>query len=93
MWDLILAPLKFLYKAWYITPLVILVADKIVAMTPLPWDDLIVTGAKKTYEKITSAIGKLITVLLSKPINFLFGKKEEEEKELKCTCGKDNCCK
>jgi len=92
MWDLILMPLKFLYKAWYITPLVILIADKIVAMTPLPWDDLIVTGAKKLYEKITSAIGNFIAFVIMKPFKFFF-KKEEEEKELKCTCGKNDCCK
>jgi len=89
MWDLILAPLAFLYKAWYITPLVILVADKIVATTPLPWDDLIVTGVKKLYEKISNAVGNFIASIVIKPVSMFFNK----DKELKCTCGKNNCCK
>jgi len=90
MLDLILAPLAFLYKAWYITPLVILIADKIVSVTPVPWDDLIVTGVKKIYEKINGAIQGFIMYLIMKPYNFFFKKDKEVEKT--CTCDKTDCC-
>jgi len=43
LWDIIIWPIK----VWYTIILVVLIADKIVAMTPVPWDDLIVTSIKK----------------------------------------------
>ena len=86
MLDIILWPVKF----WYTTLLVILIADKIVAITPVPWDDLIVTSIKKVMDKIKSLMDNLIASIVVKPIEALF-KKEEEKKEC---CGDDSCgCK
>jgi hypothetical protein len=85
--DIILWPVK----AWYTTLLVILIADKIVAITPVPWDDLIVTAAKKVTEKIMSFIDNTIASIVIKPVQLLFGDKDEDEKG--CNCGTDsNCC-
>ena len=86
MLDIILWPVKF----WYTTLLVVLIADKIVAITPVPWDDLIVTSIKKVMDKIKSLMDNLITSIVVKPIEALF-KKEEEKKEC---CSDDGCgCK
>jgi len=82
MWDLILWPVK----TWYTIVLVILIADKIVAVTPFPWDDLIVTGAKKIMEKIKSMMDNIISSIIVKPVELLF------DKDKKC-CGDGNCCK
>lgn len=84
--DIILWPVKF----WYTTLLVILIVDKIVAITPFPWDDLIVTSAKKIMDKIKSFIDNVIASIVVKPIEALF-KKEEEKKE--CCNDDDRCCK
>ena len=71
--DIILWPVKF----WYTTLLVLLIADKIVAMTPVPWDDLIVTGAKKITEKIMGCIDSVIAYLIVKPIKWFFFRKKK----------------
>lgn len=87
--DIILWPVKF----WYTTLLVILIADKIVAITPVPWDDLIVTAAKKIINQIKSFIDNLIASIVIKPIESLF-KKDEEKKEDCCSDGVCDCdCK
>ena len=70
MWDLILWPIR----VWYTILLVILIADKIVTVTPIPWDDLIVTAAKKLMEKIKSIIDNIISAIVVKPIQLLFDK-------------------
>jgi hypothetical protein len=77
--DILLWPVRF----WYTTLLVILIADKIVAMTPVPWDDLIVTGAKKITEKIMSGIDTVIAYIVVKPIEWAFfkNKKNDEDEE------------
>jgi len=82
MWDLILWPVK----TWYTIVLVILIADKIVAVTPVPWDDLIVTSAKKVMEKIMSIIDNIIAAIIVKPVQAIFDKEKE-------CCGNINCCK
>jgi hypothetical protein len=84
--DIILWPVK----AWYTTLLVILIADKIVAITPVPWDDLIVTVAKKITNQIMSFIDNFIAYIVVKPVEALFNKKEGE----KGCCGTDSteCC-
>lgn len=83
--DIILWPVK----AWYTTLLIILIADKIVAITPVPWDDLIVTAAKKVTNKIMSLIDNTIASIIIKPVQLLFGGEDEKG----CNCGKDsNCC-
>lgn len=84
--DIILWPVKF----WYTTLLVILIADKIVAITPVPWDDLIVTAVKKVMDKIKNLIDNLIASIVVKPIESLF-KKEEEKKENCCSDGDCDC--
>ena len=84
--DIILWPVKF----WYTTLLVILIADKIVAITPVPWDDLIVTAAKKITEKIMSFIDNTISSIIIKPVQLLFNNKDEEEKQV-CSCSNDLC--
>jgi len=84
--DIILWPVKF----WYTTLLVILIADKIVAITPVPWDDLIVTAAKKITEKIMSFIDNTIASIIIKPVQLLFNNKDEEEKQV-CGCNSDLC--
>jgi len=71
--DIILWPVKF----WYTTLLVIMIADKIVAMTPIPWDDLIVTGAKKITGKVMSCIDSVIAYLIVKPIEWFFFRKKK----------------
>lgn len=81
MWDLILWPVK----AWYTTLLVILIADKIVAITPVPWDDLIVTSAKKIMDKIMSIINNIMTSIIVKPVQAFFDKEKE-------CCGTGDCC-
>lgn len=73
MWDLILWPIR----VWYTILLVILIADKIVAVTPIPYDDLIVTAAKKLMEKIKSIIDNVISAIVVKPIQLLFDKEKE----------------
>lgn len=83
MLDIILWPIKF----WYTTLLVVLIADKIVAITPVPWDDLIVTSVKKVMEKIKSLMDNLIASIVVKPIEALFNK-DAEEKEC---CSDDGC--
>ena len=75
--DILLWPVKF----WYTTLLVILIADKIVTMTPVPWDDLIVTGAKKLTEKIMSVIDTVIAYIIVKPIEWAFFNKKNDENE------------
>lgn len=80
--DIILWPVKM----WYLTLLVILIADKIVAITPVPWDDLIVTSAKKIMKKIQSFIDNTIASIVIKPIQALFEKQEE-----KGCCSNDDC--
>lgn len=82
MWDLILWPVK----TWYTFVLIILIADKIVAVTPVPWDDLIVTSAKKIMNMIRSIIDKIISSMIVKPVELLF------DKDVKC-CGNGDCCK
>ena len=72
MWDLILWPVR----VWYTILLVILIADKIVAITPMPWDDLIVTAVKKLMEKIKSATDSIISAIVVKPIQLLFDKEK-----------------
>lgn len=73
MWDLILWPIR----VWYTILLVILIADKIVAVTPIPYDDLIVTAAKKIMEKIKSTIDNIISAIVVKPIQLLFDKEKD----------------
>jgi len=85
--DILLWPVKF----WYTTLLVILIADKIVAITPVPWDDLIVTSAKKITEKIMSLIDNTIASIIIKPIQLLFNKKEEEKQLCGCSSDSSNC--
>jgi hypothetical protein len=75
MLDLLLLPLKF----WYTLLLIVLIADKIVAMTPVPWDDLIVTGAKKIVEKIQSGIDSAIAYMIVKPIEWFFSRNKKDE--------------
>jgi len=72
MLDIILWPVK----AWYTILLVILIADKIVAITPVPWDDLIVTSAKKITKLIMSAIDNTIAYLVIKPIKWFLNLKK-----------------
>lgn len=72
MLDIILWPVK----AWYTTLLIILIADKIVAITPVPWDDLIVTSAKKITKLIMSAIDNTIAYLVVKPVKWFFNLKK-----------------
>lgn len=74
MLDIILWPIK----AWYTILLVILIADKIVAITPFPWDDLIVTVVKKTINQVKSLIDNVIASIIVKPIESLFNKKEDK---------------
>jgi len=88
--DILLWPVK----AWYTTLLIILIADKIVAITPIPWDDLIVTAAKKVTEKIMSLIDNFIASIVIKPVQLLFNK--EDDKGCNCStdskcCGNDDC--
>lgn len=79
MLDIILWPVK----AWYTTLLIILIADKIVAITPVPWDDLIVTSAKKITTLIMSLIDNTIAYLVVKPIKWFFSlKKPADEKKM-----------
>jgi len=85
MWNILLWPVK----VWYTILLVVLIADKIVAMTPVPWDDLIVTSVKKLVEKVQGMIDNFIASIVIKPVSMFFNK----DKELKCVCGKNNCCK
>lgn len=92
--DILLWPVKF----WYTTLLVILIADKIVAITPVPWDDLIVTAAKKITEKIMSLIDNTIASIIIKPVQLLFNKEEEKQfcgcSNGSCDCSGDGCnCK
>ena len=75
MLDLLLFPIKF----WYTSILIILIADKIVAITPVPWDDLIVTGAKKIIEKIMSWIDSVIAYLIVKPIKWFFFRNKKDK--------------
>ena len=85
--DIILWPVK----AWYTTLLIILIADKIVAITPVPWDDIIVTVAKKITNKIMSLIDNVIAAIVIKPVQLLFGQDNEEAKK-GCSCSKDSKC-
>ena len=73
--DIILWPVKF----WYTTLLILMTADKIVTMTPVPWDDLIVTGAKKITEKVMSWIDSIIAYLIVKPIKWIFFRNKEDK--------------
>lgn len=82
--DIILWPVK----AWYTTLLVILIADKIVAITPVPWDDLIVTAAKKVTNQIMSFIDNTIASIVIKPVQLLFNKEDEKG----CCSNDSNCC-
>jgi len=77
MLDIILWPVK----AWYTTLLIILIADKIVAITPVPWDDLIVTSAKKITKLIMSAIDNTIAYLIVKPIKWVLSLKKPANEE------------
>jgi len=78
MLDIIL----WLVKAWYTILLIILIADKIVAITPCPWDDLIVTSAKKMSKIVMSLIDNTIAYLVVKPVKWFlsFKKPTDEEK-------------
>lgn len=84
MLDIILWPIKF----WYTTLLIVLIADKIVAITPVPWDDLIVTSIKKVMEKIKNVMDNFIASIVVKPIEALFSKEDDKEKEC---CSDDGC--
>ena len=77
MLDIILWPVK----AWYTTLLIILIADKIVAITPVPWDDLIVTSAKKITTFIMSLIDNTIVYLVVKPIKWFFSLRKPANEE------------
>ncbi len=75
MLDILFWPMKF----WNIILLVLLIADKIVTMTPMPWDDLIVTSIRKLTEKIKSIGNNIIAYVIVKPIKWMFFNKNEDE--------------
>lgn len=70
MWDIFLWPIK----VWYTIILVVLIADKIVAMTPVPWDDLIVTSIKKVVSMISGFVDNFIVAMIIKPVSLFFNK-------------------
>ncbi len=82
MWDFILLPVKF----WYTAILILLIADKIVAITPVPWDDIIVTFCKGVMDKTSAAINAFIASIIVPKIEAAF------KKDLCCTDA-DCCCK
>jgi hypothetical protein len=77
MLDIILWPVK----TWYTILLIILIADKIVAITPVPWNDLIVTLAKKITTLIMSLIDNTIAYLVVKPIKWFFSLRKPVNEE------------
>jgi len=77
MLDIILWPVK----AWYTLLLIILIADKIVAITPFPWDDLIVTSIKKTTTLIMRLIDNVIAYMVVKPIKWFVSLKKPVNEE------------
>ncbi len=83
MWDFILLPVKF----WYTAILILFIADKIVAISPWPYDDIIVTFCKGVMDKISAAVNAFVASIVIKPVEAIF-----KEKGLCCT-DVDCCCK
>ena len=58
--------------------LIILIVDKIVAITPVSWDDLIVTSVKKIITLVKKALNSMIDYLIVNPMKKFFSKKSED---------------
>lgn len=82
MWDLILWPVKY----WYAVLLILFIADKVVAITPIPYDDIIVTFIRGIVNKISAAVNAFIESTIVPKI-------EEAFKKDLCCNDVDCCCK